>query len=131
VGLAVREGWETERGGATTMRGLKGTISWMMRGIYMPPASNGSSRLWRMVEGGSGLRVLSLGGLKARSVEEAVARITGEADDREAEGKKRRMVRIRMVARIRAGGGMTRTQQHTMCMWMVRDMSCRRTRTYC
>jgi hypothetical protein len=86
------------------MRGLKGTVSWMMRGIYMPPASNGSSRLWMMVGGGSGFKVLSLGGLKAGSVEEAVARITGEADDRGAEGKKGRMVRIRMVARIRAGG---------------------------
>jgi len=113
------------------MRGLKGTVSWMMRGIYMPPASNGSSRLWMMVGGGSGLRVLSLGGLKAGSVEEAVTRITGEADDRGAEGKKGRMVRIRMVARIRAGGGMTRAQQHTTRTWMVRDTSCRETRICC
>jgi hypothetical protein len=46
------------------------------------------------------------------SVEDVVARITG-ADDRGAEGEKKRRVRVRMIARIRVGGGMTRTQQHT------------------
>jgi len=49
--------------------------------------------------------------VKVRSVEDVVARITG-ADDRGAEWEKRR-VRVRMIARIRVGGGMTRTQQHT------------------
>jgi len=44
------------------------------------------------------------------SVDEVVARITG-ADDRGAEGEKER--RVRIIARIRVGGGMTRTQQHT------------------
>ena len=37
------------------------------------------------------------------SVEDVIARITG-ADDRGAEWEKRRRVRVRMIARIRAGG---------------------------
>jgi hypothetical protein len=40
------------------------------------------------------------------SVDEVVARITG-ADDRGAEGEKER--RVRIIARIRVGGGMMRT----------------------
>ncbi len=57
----------------------------------MSPTSNEFFMLWRMVGGGSDSRASSLGGLKAGSVEKAVARITGEAVDRGAEGEKRRM----------------------------------------
>ena len=51
---------------------------------------------------------VELGRAKVESVEDVVARITGGADDRGAEGEKkrekRRRVRVRMIARIRAGG---------------------------
>ena len=56
LGLAVREGWEVEKGlaerepGAATMRGLRNIVSWIMRGTYILPASNESSKLWRMGE---------------------------------------------------------------------------------
>jgi len=71
------------------------------------------------------LEGVELGRAKVESVEEVVARITEEAVDRGAEWEKRR-VRVRMIARIRVGGGMTRTQQHTTRMWMVRDTSCQK-----
>jgi hypothetical protein len=54
-----------------------------------------------MVGGGSDSRASSLGGLKAGSVEKAVARITGEAVDRGGEGEKKGMVRVRIITRIR------------------------------
>ena len=49
LGLAVREGWEVERGlagrgRATVMRGSRDTASRTGRGTYMSPASNGSSK---------------------------------------------------------------------------------------
>jgi len=44
-----------------------------------------------------------LGGPKAGSIDEVIAGITGGAVDRGAEGEKRRMVRVRMIARIRVG----------------------------
>jgi hypothetical protein len=47
------------------------------------------------------------------SVDEVVARIRGELLIAGLRGKGRR---IRIIARIRAGGGMTRTQQHTTRM---------------
>ena len=51
---------------------------------------------------------VELGRAKVESVEDVVARITGGADDRGAEGEKkrekRRRVRVRIIARIRAGG---------------------------
>jgi len=50
------------------------------------------------------LEGVELGRAKVESVEDVVARITGGADDHEAEGEKRRRVRVRMIARIRAGG---------------------------
>jgi len=71
------------------------------------------------------LEGVELGRAKVESVEEVVARITEEAVDRGAEWKKRR-VRVRMIARIRVGGGMARAQQHTTRMWMVRDTSCQK-----
>jgi len=52
----------------------------------MSPTSNEFFMLWMMVGGGSDSRASSLGGLKAGSVEKAVARITGEAVDRGGEG---------------------------------------------
>jgi hypothetical protein len=71
---------------------------------------------------------VELGRAKVGSVEDVVARITGGADEHGAEGEKKR--RVRMIARIRIGGGMTRTQQHTTRMWMVRNTSCQRTHIY-
>jgi hypothetical protein len=81
---------------------------------------DGRRRLW--FEG------VELGRAKVGSVEEVVARITG-AGDRGAEGK-RRKVRVKIIARIRVGSGMTRAQPRTTLMWMARDTSCRGTRTY-
>jgi hypothetical protein len=54
---------------------------------------------------------VELGKAKAGSVEEVVAKITGGA-----ERKKGRKVKVRMIARIRAEGGMTRTRPHTTRM---------------
>jgi hypothetical protein len=66
LGLAVRESWEmerglAERGRATTMRGLKGIVSWMGRGTCMSRMLNGLSKSLREAGGGSGSRGLSWG----------------------------------------------------------------------
>jgi len=61
---------------------------------------------------------VELGRAKVESVEDVVARITGGAVDR-LRGKRRR---VRMITRIRVGGGMTTAQQRTTRMWMVRIM---------
>jgi hypothetical protein len=64
---------------------------------------DGGRRLW--FEG------VELGRAKVGSVEDVVARITGAE-------KKGRGMRVRIIARIRVGGGMTRAQQHTIiCEW--------------
>ena len=69
---------------------------------------DGRRRLW--FEG------VELGRAKVGSVDEVVARITG-AGDRGAEGK-RRKVRVKIIARIRVGSGMTRAQRVLrLCGW--------------
>jgi len=135
LGLAVRESWEVERALAERGRGdyyerIEGYCLTDEQGnIYVASVKwafqvmeDGRRRLW--FEG------VELRRAKVESVEEVVARITGGADDRGAE-RGRRRVRVRIIARIKVGGGMTRAQPHTTRMWMMRDTSCRKTRTYC
>jgi hypothetical protein len=134
LGLAVREGWEVERGLAERGRGdyyekVEGCCLVDGKGnVYVASVK----LVFQVMEDGRRLwfEGVELGRAKVGSVDEVVAKITGGADDRGAEEEKRGKVRVRIIARIRVGGGMMRAQQHTMRMWMGRDMSCQRTRTY-
>jgi hypothetical protein len=127
LGLAVRESWEVERGLAERGRGdyyerVEGycltdgqgnvyvaSVKWVFQVM-----GDGGRRFW--FEG------VELGRAKAGSIDEVIARITGGADDRGAEEEKKRgKVRVRMIARIRAGGGMMKAQQGRTTLWHRRS----------
>jgi len=130
LGLAVREGWEVERGLAERGRGdyyekVEGCCLADGKGnVYVASVK----LVFQVMEDGRRLwfEGVELGRAKVGSVEDVVARITGELT---ITGLRGRRGRSGLLLGSGFGGGMTRTQQHTMRMWMGRDMSCQRTRT--